>query len=261
MKLEVLEYLPGEKSKNPPLLFVHGGYHGAWCWKEYFLPFFAANGFPSYALSFRGHCGSEGREQLDSFSLNDYRDDVLTVMSRFNEKPVLIGHSMGGAVTQKVMAEHQDKLQAVVLMASFPPNGIFSAFLRMALFNYREANRLYLYDNGRSQDFPAGVFFPTELPVEKKQEYLRWIQPESATARKEFFQRVVPAFERKVPLLVLGSRSDLLFSGRVAQSIAKTYHTEPVLFSGICHDMMLDPGWKNVAERVLDFLRDTLLGQ
>lgn len=30
------------KAKRPPLVFVHGSFHSAWCWAEHFLPFFAA---------------------------------------------------------------------------------------------------------------------------------------------------------------------------------------------------------------------------
>jgi pimeloyl-ACP methyl ester carboxylesterase len=37
-----------------PLLFVHGGYHAAWCWGEHFLDFFADKGFRGVAVSLRG---------------------------------------------------------------------------------------------------------------------------------------------------------------------------------------------------------------
>lgn len=41
-------------SNSPPLVFVHGSFHAAWCWAEYWLPFFSQNGFDSYALSLLG---------------------------------------------------------------------------------------------------------------------------------------------------------------------------------------------------------------
>lgn len=43
-----------EKSQNPPLVFVHGSFHAAWCWAEHFLPFFSQNGYDCYALSLLG---------------------------------------------------------------------------------------------------------------------------------------------------------------------------------------------------------------
>lgn len=41
-------------TKNPPLVFVHGSFHAAWCWAEHWLPFFSQNGYDSYALSLLG---------------------------------------------------------------------------------------------------------------------------------------------------------------------------------------------------------------
>lgn len=80
MKLEVLEYLSEINQGESPLLFLHGAYHGAWCWKENFLPYFSSKGFTYYALSLRGHGESEGREKLHSFSLKDYMEDVLETL-------------------------------------------------------------------------------------------------------------------------------------------------------------------------------------
>lgn len=35
----------------PPLVFVHGSFHAAWCWAEHWFPFFSRHGFDCYALS------------------------------------------------------------------------------------------------------------------------------------------------------------------------------------------------------------------
>ncbi|MFS8016801.1 putative alpha/Beta hydrolase [Helianthus anomalus] len=40
-----------QQQQQPPLVFVHGSFHAAWCWSEHWLPFFSENGFDSYALS------------------------------------------------------------------------------------------------------------------------------------------------------------------------------------------------------------------
>lgn len=42
------------QSKIPPLVFVHGSFHAAWCWAEHWLPFFSQSGFDCYALSLLG---------------------------------------------------------------------------------------------------------------------------------------------------------------------------------------------------------------
>ena len=58
MTLEILSRLPKERTTHAPLLFVHGAYTGAWCWDEYFLPYFAERGFEAHAVSLRGHGAS-----------------------------------------------------------------------------------------------------------------------------------------------------------------------------------------------------------
>lgn len=45
-------------SENPPLVFVHGSYHAAWCWAEHWMPFFSASGYDCYAISLLGQVGS-----------------------------------------------------------------------------------------------------------------------------------------------------------------------------------------------------------
>ena len=83
---------------------MHGGYGDAWCWEPYFLPWFAAQGWPAHALSLRGHGTSGGADTLYIAGLDDYVADVEHVAARFAAPPVLIGHSMGAAVIERMMA-------------------------------------------------------------------------------------------------------------------------------------------------------------
>lgn len=43
-----------DKSQNPPLVFIHGSFHAAWCWAEHWLPYFSQNGYDCYAVSLLG---------------------------------------------------------------------------------------------------------------------------------------------------------------------------------------------------------------
>lgn len=61
LSLEVLqqqESTSGAGSK-PPLIFVHGSYHAAWCWREKFMPYFSENGWDVYAISLRAQGNSD----------------------------------------------------------------------------------------------------------------------------------------------------------------------------------------------------------
>jgi len=274
---EIVEYIPTESSNFPPLLFVHGAWHGAWCWKENFLPYFCDKGFPCYALSLRGHGGSEGIEKLHSFSLNDYMDDVLEVMKHLKEKPVLIGHSMGGAVVQKVVYAHPDSIKMAILLASIPPQGLLKDLLRIYLIRVREGFKTLLFSRRRtSVPLLSQLLFSDNLTDEERNELTKLLQPESRQAIGDLRRRIVPVptsslwagltgkrpqetnHPPQVPMLVLGSKKDAMFSEKTVQRTAKAYQTQPIIFPDLCHDMMLDPEWRSVADSIDTFLRETL---
>ena len=93
--LEVIDRGSCSDAHPVPLLFVHGGWHGAWCWDDHFLDFFAAAGYRAVALSLRGHGRSALSKPLRSCSIADYLDDVRSTADNLGEQPVLIGHSTG----------------------------------------------------------------------------------------------------------------------------------------------------------------------
>jgi len=59
MRLELVSRVPQHRTKDSPMLFVHGLWHGAWCWDVHFLPYFAKRGYACFALDLRGHGDSE----------------------------------------------------------------------------------------------------------------------------------------------------------------------------------------------------------
>src|SRR5689334_18609316 len=99
--LEVIDKGACSEFHPAPLLFVHGAWHAAWCWEEYFLNYFADRGYRASAVSLRGHGKSTTPKPLRSCSLADYVDDIESVVESLPVRPVLIGHSMGGFVVQK----------------------------------------------------------------------------------------------------------------------------------------------------------------
>ncbi len=133
--IEVLVSHPPEgiPRRETPLLFVHGAFAGAWCWAEHFLPWFAARGYDSYALSLRGHGGSAGHDDLHSFGIQDYVKDLASIVEDFDVPPVLVGHSMGGFVCMRYL--EQAEAAGLVLMASVPPTGLTAPALSVALWN------------------------------------------------------------------------------------------------------------------------------
>src|ERR1039457_4121859 len=122
MKLEIISKYPAGNSHSTPLLFVHGAWHGAWCWDEHYLDYFAQKGFEAHAVSLRGHGLSDGHKSLKWARIADYVSDVAIAARQLPSAPVVIGHSMGGFVVQKYLETHF--APAAVLLASAPTRGM-----------------------------------------------------------------------------------------------------------------------------------------
>lgn len=100
-------------SSGHPVVFVHGTSDGWQTWLPA-LPYL----YPAlsvFALDMRGHGGSDKPES--GYSLALYAADVWNVVRelRLPRPPVLIGHSLGGAVVRRVAIDHADALAAVVM--------------------------------------------------------------------------------------------------------------------------------------------------
>lgn len=53
----------------------------------------------------------------------------------------------------------------------------------------------------------------------------------------------------RTPILVLGAEHDGFVSAGDVRATARAYRTEPEFFS-MGHNMMLEPGWADVAQRI-----------
>jgi pimeloyl-ACP methyl ester carboxylesterase len=54
----------------------------------------------------------------------------------------------------------------------------------------------------------------------------------------------------QVPVLVLGAEHDGFFTAGEMDRTAAAYHTQAEILAGMGHDLMLDPGWPQVADRI-----------
>ena len=131
-RIEVRSRQPPKTTSKPSLLFVHGGYCDAWCWEPYSLPWFASQGYPSYAVSLRGHGASGGRESLFVAGLDDYVADVEHVAGTLPAPPVLIGHSMGAAIIERMLTTRP--IRAAALLAPIPPGGLGPVASRLLIW-------------------------------------------------------------------------------------------------------------------------------
>jgi pimeloyl-ACP methyl ester carboxylesterase len=259
MQLEIVTQEPQTDPRPTPLLFVHGAWHGAWCWAEYFLPYFAEHGYASLALSLRGHGTSTGRERLRWTRIADYVTDVAQVISQLPKPPILVGHSMGGLIVQKYLETHS--APAAVLLASVPVMGVVKTTLRIAMSHplpLLKANLTWsLYPIIGTPRLTREAFFSMDMPAEQLNRYFVRMQDESYPAFLDMLVFNLPRPKRVVvPLLVLGAANDTIFHPDEVEATARAYHTRAEIFPNMAHDMMLEAGWQSVADRILSWLTE-----
>ncbi|WP_126443872.1 alpha/beta hydrolase [Sulfuricystis multivorans] len=260
--LEVLSYPPQSPRHGvPPLLFLHGAYTAAWCW-EHYQPFFAAAGFENHALSFSGHGKSRRREQLDSYSIDDYVNDVAEAVASLRAPPVLIGHSMGGFVVQKYLERHT--APAAVLMCSVPPQGLSAAAFGMFLSQpglLIDLNRL-LAGRHVALDTVKNALFAQAVSRADLARYYRLAQPESHRAIWDMMLFNLPHPQQVLEhlaggrdsLRIVGAAQDAIIPASLVALTAKSYGVEPVIYRGMGHGLMLEADWHRPAQELIDWL-------
>ena len=262
--LEVLHLPAHGEPAGPPVLLVHGICHGAWCWRDNYAPFFAQHGYDVHVLSLRGHGGSAGREALDQAGLEDYAADVLAVVRDLPHPPVVVGHSMGGALVQMVVPRSPGSFAGAVLLASMVPGGFRPSELVRSFRSPRGQLALLRLNAGRRLSPGATArlpFFGGRLSPDYAASIAPLLQPESRRATRELLRFTVPGGSFPVPLLVLGSRQDAYFGETAATRTARHYGVEPVLVDNCCHDLMLDPEWPIGAGIIRAWLTSTFTAE
>lgn len=235
-------------------MFLHGTWHGAWCWSERFLDYFAANGFAAYALSFRGHGESEGRDRLRFARVRDFVDDFASLADMLPTPPIVVGHSMGGYVAQKYLERRQ--LPGVVLVASAPPRGLWRSLVSharrdpLALLKCSLALRLspMIADPERAR----ALFFSPSVPPQEARRYCALLQDDSYLAYLDCLA-LDPVDVAKIttPMMVAGGALDVVIPPNLVLATARAYRVEPVMFDTMAHDMMLERDWRRLADAIL----------
>lgn len=257
-QLELIIKKAVKKSNLPPLLFIHGAWHGAWCWHN-FLDYFPQKGFDCHAPSLCGHGKSDNNKSLKMTRLDDYVENVRSIVdsifSEYGKKPVIIGHSMGGLIVQKYLETDHD-IPKAVLLATVPRHGVWQTTLRMAgrmpipfiMVNLAWSLWPLVGTKKRTQK----AFFSENIPESKLNEYFLLMQDESYLGFWDMLIFRLPSPKKvKTPLMVLGAKNDTIFSVKEIKSTAKAYGTEAIIFNDMAHDMMLEENWKDVADYII----------
>ena len=247
--------------KKPPILFIPGYFASAWVYESY-LTFFAERGYAGFALNLRGREGSSlpSGVMLGRVSINDFIDDARQaakwLIDRL-ERPIVVGHSMGGLIAQKLGEE--GLARALVLLSPAPPRGIslMSGLLFRRQLRYLPALLRSKRVVPRWKDMRELVL--NHVPeTEQRATFDRFVS-DSGRAGREMSLRSVKVDARRVgangcPVLVVTSDDDRFIPPRVAQRVAQRYRAPVYMARGHGHLMLREPGWTEPAAFIASWL-------
>ncbi|NTV65738.1 MAG: alpha/beta hydrolase, partial [Oscillochloris sp.] len=96
--IERVVYTPEKRRFQTPIVMQHGMWHGAWCWQAW-QALLAKWGWETHAHSLPGHGRSPEQRPIRWCTLQYYYEFLNSEVRRMERPPVLMGHSMGGALS------------------------------------------------------------------------------------------------------------------------------------------------------------------
>jgi pimeloyl-ACP methyl ester carboxylesterase len=249
----------GELGPKPPILCLHGGFGGAWMWTESFLPTLARLGRRAAALSLRGHGSSQGREARHRATLADYSADLLRAMDEFAEPPIIVAHSLGALLAQRLLG--QRPMRALVLLAPLPPDGMLFITPRLLMTAPQVWFELF---NALSSDYAVELthvretIFSDRISPANVDRYLSLMVTES---RSVLFECHLPlpiasACFFGVPTLVVQGGADRVVPHDAAVRTALYHGGDHRVVEGAGHLIHLEPAAGDVARDVVRWLEE-----
>jgi pimeloyl-ACP methyl ester carboxylesterase len=111
-----------------PFLFVHGGWHGPWCWQDHWTGYFHNAGHEAHAIQLSDHDRPGDRGRIWS-TIPRHVAEVRERLIELGPRTVLVGHSMGGLIVQRVL--ENSMAAGGVLLAAVPRRGGLPVTLRL----------------------------------------------------------------------------------------------------------------------------------
>lgn len=196
---------------------------------------------------------------MQKCSIADLVDDVDSVASSLPTRPVVIGHSMGGFVVQKYLETYD--APAGVLVAAIPPRGAGGFLLRgMKRHPWHTIRGIVTQRSLHGYSTPKlarEYFYSPHTPEPDVVRYAARLDEEfPGKLTQDMVRRGLPKPDLvTAPLLVLGAEHDGCITQEEFHATARAYRTEAEIFPDMGHNMMLEPGWEAVADRIHTWLK------
>jgi len=265
--------------KPQPVVFIHGLWLHGTSWQEW-LGLFRAAGYEPIAPDWPGERATveETRENPDDVA-NTGIDEATAhfgeIIGRYEVPPIIIGHSVGGMITEKLIGLGYGSAGVAIDPAQI------KGVLPMPLRQLRAALPVMINPTNVSKavtltEDQFKFAFANELSDEESHDlYNRWTVPSPA---RPLFQtglvnfqlhsqaEVETANDDRAPLLLISGTEDNTEPEAIVDSTLKQYRdsnavTELIKFRGRGHSLTVDHGWRDVATEILVWLRQQGLGQ
>lgn len=239
---------PASTTTRAPILLLHGIFAAAWVF-EYAQRWFSARGYASYALDLRGRGASAPVADVGRVPAGLYVEDAIGVARTVTQRhagaaPILIGHSMGGLIAQKIA--EAGLARALVLLCSAPPRGIpvlgRTLLSKMIMPRYLLPLLLSRPLMPTRADADAMILNGV-LPEERGAIYAK-LAPDSGRAARELaFGGVrVDAGRVRCPVLSVVGLDDRFVPPRAGRAIAKRYGATLIERPARAHFPLGEPG-------------------
>lgn len=250
----------------PPILLIHGTNAGPWTMAN-LAGHFAAEGYTVRCPAYRHHDprpSPEDADRLTNLSIADYVDDIAAVAATLNENPIIVGHSLGGIVAQKLAA--QGLASAIVLLNGSVNSGTLPTTDKERSLARSLMSAGPFWETALLPDFETMAEFGlNKLPEVERRAVFERLGPESGRVLFELFfwmfdcnrTTVIDYDAIRCPVLCVSGSDDLAIPPSTARLIAKRHHHATFReVEGFGHYMQLEPRWRDVAILVSDWLKD-----
>ncbi len=173
--------------------------------------------------------------------------------------PVLVGHSMGAAIVERILAKRP--VRGAALLAPVPPAGLLPVATRLAAAHPEYLIQMSALDPTRlSAQVLAALqpyYFSDDVAPEILAEAPNHLNGESPRALFDLSLRLhwaLPTANGR-PLFVLGAEGDRISVPDDVRATARHHGVAPTIVPGLAHMLMLERKWKVAAEALAGWLQ------
>lgn len=249
------------------IVFIHGMYMNPLCW-EHWIEYFQSKGYQCLAPAWPGRDqpidvlrSQHPDPQLGRLTLSDVISQYADVVKSLPEKPVLIGHSMGGLVVQLML--QNTPVAAGVAIDSAPPMGILTTKWSFLKSNWPHVNPFVPQGNPIEMTFSRFQYtFVNGLSLnEQRAAFERYVVPESRRVPRQSLTAKVNFKQVHLPLLMIAGSADHLIPASLNRANYRRYQPIDSLitfkeFPGRNHFILGQPGWEEIAGYIFTWLNE-----